>query len=142
MAAVLMCTQCGHGGYHPQLVLLDSLAKQSLIANSDIVKAIRLKLNDTQDTNKVLSDKDWEELGQTIERQYPGFKNQVAEVIKLTPFKLNACLLLKAGFSNADIGRLTQHSVEAVTSARRRMAQAAFGKKCTPSDWDSFINMI
>lgn len=117
-------------------------AKQSLIANSDIVKAIRLKLNDTQDTNKVLSDKDWEELGQTIERQYPGFKNQVAEVIKLTPFKLNACLLLKAGFSNADISRLTQHSVEAVTSARRRMAQAAFGKKCTPSDWDSFINMI
>ena len=117
-------------------------AKRSLLEDSEVVKTIRKKLNDSRDINKVLSNEVWDKLELMVEQLYPNFKNQIAEVIKLTPFKLNVCLLLKAGFSNADISRLTQHSVEAVTSARRRMAQTAFGKKCAPSDWDSYIETL
>lgn len=74
-----------------------------------------------------------------LEAFFPAFKDRIVEICKLTDFKLRLCMLIKLGFSIAEIAHLTQHSAEAVTSARRRMAQKAFGEGSTPGDWDDFI---
>jgi hypothetical protein len=81
-------------------------------------------------------------LERTVAVFYPAFKDRIVEVCKLTPFKLQVCLLLKAQFSASEIALLTQHSTEAITSVRRRMAKSAFGDDRAPIDWDSFIDSL
>lgn len=109
------------------------------IKDSDSVKAIIKTLNDPTNKNKIITPEDWNKLENSIEAFFPAFKDRIVEICKLTDFKLRLCMLIKLGFSIAEIALLTQHSAEAVTSARRRMAQKAFGEGSTPGDWDDFI---
>lgn len=112
------------------------------LAKSHIAIRIKKILNDPDNVNKLLSEDDWTELERLIERLYPDFRERILEVSKLTSFKLHICLLLKAKIAIADIALLTQHSAEAITSARRRMAQKAFGENSTPVEWDDFIKSL
>ena len=112
------------------------------IKDSNVFKDIMRVLNDPSDINKVLSDELWDELEKRILEVSPEFKTQIMDICKLTDFKYRVCLLLKANFPVANIALLTQHSAEAVTSTRRRMAQKAFGLEGTPQDWDNFIVSI
>ena len=112
------------------------------IKDSNVVKDIMRVLNDPSDINKVLSDEMWNELEKRIFEVCPDFKTQIMDICKLSDFKYHVCLLLKANISIANIALLTQHSAEAVTSTRRRMAQKAFGPEGTPQDWDNFIVSI
>ena len=116
--------------------------KEEELAKSHIAIRIKKILNDPDNVNKLLSDDDWTELERLIERLYPDFRERIFEVSKLTSFKLHICLLLKAKIAIADIALLTQHSAEAITSARRRMAQKAFGENSTPVEWDNFIKSL
>lgn len=116
--------------------------QEEALRGSDVLKRIMRVLHDSNDTNKVLSDEMWDELEKRILEVSPGFKTQIMDVCKLTDFKYHVCLLLKANLSIANIAQLTQHSTEAVTSTRRRMAKNAFGPESTPQDWDHFIATI
>jgi uncharacterized protein YxeA len=116
--------------------------KEEELAKSHIAIRIKKILNDPDNVNKLLSEDDWTELERLIERLYPDFRERILEVSKLTSFKLHICLLLKAKIAIADIALLTQHSAEAITSARRRMAQKAFGENSTPVEWDDFIKSL
>ena len=107
-----------------------------------ILKDIKKILNDHTDVNKYLSANKWDSLAAYIETAHPLFKERIAEVTKLKEFKYHVCLLVKAGFSISDIALLTQHSKEAVTSARRRMAEDAFGKSSKPHEWDDFLHSL
>lgn len=127
------------------------LASRSAIERSDkrrqllasaVVGALRKILNDPSNINKVITGEQWDELERTVAVFYPAFKDRIVEVCKLTPFKLQVCLLLKAQFSASEIALLTQHSTEAITSVRRRMAKSAFGDDRAPIDWDSFIDSL
>ena len=120
----------------------ERLSIEEKLLNTDIVKKIRMILNDPSNVNKVLCEDEWEELEHSILLYYPDFKDRIIEVCKLTSFKLHLCLLLKAKFVISEIALLTQHSAEAITSARRRMAQKAFGESCSPIDWDKFIKSL
>ena len=112
------------------------------IKDSSVFKDIMRVLNDPSDVNKLLSDQIWDELEKRILEVSPDFKTQIMDIGKLSDFKYRVCLLLKANFPVANIALLTQHSAEAVTSTRRRMAQKAFGPEGTPQDWDNFIVSI
>ena len=116
--------------------------KAERLLNSPIVNTLRKILNDPSNINKVVTNEEWEELEECVARLYPTFKDSIIEVCKLTSFKLHLCLLLKAHFSASEIALLTQHSNEAVSSARRRMAKTAFGEDRAPADWDNFVESL
>ena len=112
------------------------------IKESESVKDIVRILNDPTNKNKLVSPEEWCKLEECVESFFPSFKDRIVEICKLTDFKLHICLLIKVGFSIAEIALLTQHSAEAVTSARRRMAQKAFGEGSSPAEWDEFIHSL
>lgn len=112
------------------------------LSDSDVVKSILRVLNDPQNVNKVLPDEIWNNLEKKVLEICPSFKTQITDICKLSDFKYHVCLLLKANFSIANIAQLTQHSAEAVTSTRRRMAKKAFGPESSPQDWDNFVASI
>jgi len=120
----------------------DKSQQEIILRDSNVVKSIMRVLNDPNDVNKVLSEEIWDELEKGVLDICPSFKTQITDICKLSDFKYHVCLLLKANISIANIALLTQHSAEAVTSTRRRMAKKAFGPESTPQDWDLFIAAI
>lgn len=52
MAAVLICMQCGHGGYHPQLVLLDSLADRNADSAVSLMHRIEPMMAEADERNR------------------------------------------------------------------------------------------
>jgi tetratricopeptide (TPR) repeat protein len=120
----------------------DKSQQEIILRDSNVVKSIMRVLNDPNDVNKVLSEEIWDELEKGVLDICPSFKTQITDICKLSDFKYHVCLLLKANISIANIALLTQHSTEAVTSTRRRMAKKAFGPESTPQDWDHFIAAI
>lgn len=120
----------------------DKSQQEIILRDSSVVKSIMRVLNDPNDVNKVLSEEIWDELEKGVLDICPSFKTQITDICKLSDFKYHVCLLLKANLSIANIAQLTQHSTEAVTSTRRRMAKNAFGPESTPQDWDLFIAAI
>ncbi len=120
----------------------DKSLQEISLRDSNVVKSIMRVLNDPNDINKVLSDEMWDDLERCVLEISPNFKTQITDICKLSDFKYHVCLLLKANISIANIAQLTQHSTEAVTSTRRRMAKNAFGPESTPQDWDHFIAAI
>lgn len=85
----------------------------------------------------------WERIVEEIEMAYPNFIPTLDELpIQLSDFERKISFLTKLGFVPSDIAVLTNHSKEAVSSARRRLYKKVFGTVGTPGDWDNFILSI
>ncbi|WP_026366915.1 lipopolysaccharide assembly protein LapB [Bacteroides sp. 14(A)] len=97
----------------------------------------QLKINDR--SKRMLSDEDWKELEKLVNSTYNGFKENLYDIYNLSLFEYRVCLLIKINIQPIDIGKLTEHSKESISSTRRRLYEKVFHIKGAPKDWDDFI---
>ncbi len=105
------------------------------IETAEIVTRFRKTLSN--DSNP--SDNDWEQLDKYINQQFPGFKNVLYKLAKLSDIEYHVCLLLKCKFSPTEIAKLVNLSKSGLGNARKRLFVKAFNTDGTASDWDKFI---
>ena len=105
------------------------------IESSEIVARFRKRLFDN--TNPTIND--WDQLDKYINQQFPGFKNVLYKLAKLSEIEYQVCLLLKAKFTPTEITKLVNLSKSGLGNARKRLFVKAFKTDGTASDWDKFI---
>ena len=112
---------------------------QAVLFKSEIYLHIQgqLKINDR--SKRMLSDEDWKELEKLVNSTYNGFKENLYDIYNLSLFEYRVCLLIKINIQPIDIGKLTEHSKESISSTRRRLYEKVFHIKGAPKDWDDFI---
>ncbi len=105
------------------------------IETAEIVARFRKTLSN--DSNPF--DNDWEQLDKYINQQFPGFKNVLYKLVKLSEIEYQVSLLIKCKFSPNEIAKLIIISKSGLGNARKRLFVKAFKTDGTASDWDKFI---
>lgn len=112
---------------------------QAVLFKSEIYLHIQRQLKINDRSKRMLSDEDWKELEKLVNSTYNGFKENLYDIYNLSLFEYRVCLLIKINIQPIDIGKLTEHSKESISSTRRRLYEKVFHIKGTPKDWDDFI---
>lgn len=108
----------------------------SIIQKSEVYRLIKERtLPDSRPMNR----EDWKTLKETVNNVYDDFTEKLNRYHKLSEHELHICLLLKINMSPVEIARLTSHTKESISSARRRLYEKVFKEKGTPGKWDEFI---
>lgn len=112
---------------------------QAVLFKSEIYLHIQSQLKINDRSKRMLSDEDWKELEKLVNSTYNGFKENLYDIYNLSLFEYRVCLLIKINIQPIDIGKLTEHSKESISSTRRRLYEKVFHIKGAPKDWDDFI---
>ena len=112
---------------------------QAVLFKSEIYLHIQRQLKINDRSKRMLSDEDWKELEKWVNSTYNGFKENLYDIYNLSLFEYRVCLLIKINIQPIDIGKLTEHSKESISSTRRRLYEKVFHIKGAPKDWDDFI---
>lgn len=112
---------------------------QAVLSKSVIYLHIQRQLKINDRSKRMLSDEDWKELEKLVNSTYNGFKENLYDIYNLSLFEYRVCLLIKINIQPIDIGKLTEHSKESISSTRRRLYEKVFHIKGAPKDWDDFI---
>lgn len=112
------------------------------IEGLSVYKNIQKKLNDGYASGASLTDSEWFELDEAVNKISPNFSKKVHDLCKMSEHEYRVCLLIKVGITPTNIALLTHHSKEAITSVRRRLYYKAFGEKASPSEWDKVIRSL
>ncbi len=108
------------------------------IKASDIATRFRKVL----DKNTNPTNEDWEQLDNYINLQFPGFKNVLYNLAKLSDIEYQVCLLLKSKFSPTEIANITNRSRHTMSPLRSRLYYKLFKKQGSTHDFDEFINSL
>ena len=109
-------------------------------ATSAIRQKIDHLLSDAR--QPAMSDDDFLELEEYVDRQWPGFLHRLQEFCRLSPQERHVCLLLKTGIAPIAIAQLTAHTKQSITNTRSRLFRKTFGRTGTPAEWDAFIHSL
>lgn len=112
---------------------------QAVLFKSEIYLHIQRQLKINDRSKRMLSDEDWKKLEKLVNSTYNGFKENLYDIYNLSLFEYRVCLLIKINIQPIDIGKLTEHSKESISSTRRRLYEKVFHIKGAPKDWDDFI---
>lgn len=112
---------------------------QAVLFKSEIYLHIQRQLKINDRSKRMLSDEDWKELEKLVNSTYNGFKENLYDIYNLSLFEYRVCLLIKINIQPIDIGKLTEHSKESISSTRRRLYEKVFHIKGASKDWDDFI---
>lgn len=105
------------------------------IESSEIVIQFRKRLS--EDSNPTIND--WNQLDKYINQLFPGFKNVLYNLAKLSEIEYQVCLLLKSKFTPTEIAKLIIISKSGMSNIRKRLFVKAFKTDGTALDWDKFI---
>jgi len=89
---------------------------------------------------KKMSDEDWKELADTVEKTIPNFIPRLKN--KLNDKDYQICLLIRLGFSTSLIARLLGLSDAAISKSRKTMLKKLCGKIGKPKDFDKYVLQI
>ena len=89
---------------------------------------------------KKMSDDDWKELADTVEKTIPNFIPRLKN--KLNDKDYQICLLIRLGFSTSLIARLLGLSDAAISKSRKTMLKKLCGKIGKPKDFDKYVLQI
>lgn len=91
-------------------------------------------------SDEKLNDMDWDNLSQIVNALYPGFNEKLQLFCKeMSDYEYRVCLLVKCGFGNGEIGKLTNHEKSSVSTTRGRLYKKCFMEKGSAADFDCFI---
>ena len=122
------------------LLLFTQQAKLREDATNAIeASVVATRFHKALDENTNPTKEDWEQLDKYINQQFPGFKNVLYKLAKLSEIEYQVCLLLKAKFTPTEITKLVNLSKSGLGNARKRLFVKAFKTDGTASDWDKFI---
>ena len=115
------------------------LAEEGLFS-SDIYLHFRQQL---EEEVPHLTPQDWNDLQEQLDACYDGFTRKLHTLhLRLSSKEMQTCMLIKARFSNTEIGKLTHTSVEGVSSRRSRLYEKVFHEKKGSKEWDAFIRSL
>ena len=103
---------------------------------------IYLRIKQSLNEGRSLSENDWTELAETVDNVYNGFSEKLYSLYNMSNQDYRVSLLIKVRIQPKDIATLTAHSKESIASTRSRLYQKVFGKKGSTRDWDDFILSI
>ena len=89
---------------------------------------------------KKMSDEDWKELADTVEKAIPNFIPRLKN--KLNDKDYQICLLIRLGFTTSLIARLLGLSDAAISKSRKTMLKKLCGKIGKPKDFDKYVLQI
>lgn len=89
---------------------------------------------------KKMSDEDWKELADTVEKTIPNFIPRLKN--KLNDKDYQICLLIRLGFSTSLIARLLGLSDAEISKSRKTMLKKLCGKIGKPKDFDKYVLQI
>ena len=89
---------------------------------------------------KKMSDEDWKELADTVEKTIPNFIPRLKN--KLNDKDYQICLLIRLGFSTSLIARLLGLSDAAISKSRKTMLKKLCGKIGKPKEFDEYVLQI
>ena len=112
------------------------------IKKTAVYKYIQAK-NESPTGDTVLKETEWKEIQALINKFYPDFFQKLFGIYTFNTDYLRLCMLIKLQFSPMDIVRLTGRKKETVSSARRRLFEKIFQRKCTSiAEFDEFIRSL
>ena len=94
------------------------------------------------DMPQKITDDDWDELKNVINREYENFNQKIDSLCHPNSTDLKVCLLLKAQVEPLKIAMMVMRAKNSVSSIRSRLYQKAFGCKGSAKDWDEVINSL
>lgn len=103
---------------------------------------IYLRIKQSLNEGRSLSENDWTELAETVDNVYNGFSEKLYSLYNMSDQDYRVSLLIKVRIQPKDIATLTAHSKESIASTRSRLYQKVFGKKGSTRDWDDFVLSI
>lgn len=114
------------------------------------ISNVELTLMDSSICNKIkfievhprkkMSDEDWKELADTVEKTIPNFIPRLKN--KLNGKDYQICLLIRLGFSTSLIARLLGLSDAAISKSRKTMLKKICGKIGKPKEFDEYVLQI
>lgn len=108
-----------------------------IIKSSDLVGAINKMLTATGTPHV-----DWDRLYALYCEKLPLFEKTLRELSPLSEIEWRVCMLLKLGYQPSQIAFLTNKSVEAISSIRRRLYYKVFQQKGKAAEWDKIIEKM
>lgn len=111
------------------------------IENTELHKKI-VKQRENSETI-CLSDDEWKEMARIVDSIYPAFTFRLHQFYpKIKQHEYRVSLALKFGLHANEIADATNHSRQAISSARSRLFEKVMGKKGVAADWDQFIQSL
>ena len=86
-----------------------------------------------------LTDEQWEELGDMVDRAYGDFTQALFSIHKLSDIELHVCYLLKLGIPLTDVANMLNRSRSAITHLRSRLYEKLTGHPGTATDLDKLL---
>lgn len=117
---------------------LNDYDKNSSSELADIYNIIKNRL----DTQKNISQKEWDEVDDLLEKVYPCFKDKLYAIDNLKTMDYRVCVLTKLGFSNSDIAVLINRSASATSIKRGKLYNKLTCKNGTAKNFDEFIKSL
>lgn len=113
-------------------------ATRARLASTDICAIMR----DYIKKGKVMVDREWDLLDETINREVENFKSNLYGYYAISRHEYHVCLLLRAGIPPKDMAGLLGCTTSAVSKARKRLQEKFFSDSGTAKDFDNFINSL
>ena len=108
------------------------------IESSEII--IRFRDILAKNTNPTIED--WNNLENYINLQFPGFKEVLYNLTKLSEIEYHVCLLIKSKFTPNEIATITNRSRFSMSSIRTRLYYKMFKEKGSTHDFDEFLSSL
>lgn len=96
-------------------------------------------INDNLAQGKPASEDNWHELDKWMDENLPTFKTKLTSLSKISNIEYKICLLIKLGYTPAEIANLVCRAESSVTMSRKRLYMKIFKKKGKAEDLDKFI---
>ena len=125
-------------------ILLDSLSVKDsgCEAQAPLVPDMKVRLHELLDREKVIEQKDWLDLLDYMDINYPGFMMKLNSLAKFNISEKYIFVLRKINFSNKEIAKLLSKTPQSVSTTRARAYKKVTGKDGRPEDMDKILELL
>ena len=125
-------------------ILLDSLSLKDsgCEAKAPLVPEMKVRLQELLDREKVIEQKDWLDLLDYMDINYPGFMMKLNSLAKFNISEKYIFVLRKMNFSNKEIAKLLSKTPQSVSTTRARAYKKVTGKDGRPEDMDKILELL
>ncbi|MDE7379276.1 MAG: tetratricopeptide repeat protein [Paraprevotella sp.] len=92
--------------------------------------------------DKVIMRMEWEELDRMINREIPGFRDNLYSYYTISSHEYHVCMLIRLDISPKDMAGLLGCTPSAVSKVRKRLQEKFFSDSGTAKDFDNFIHSL
>ncbi len=125
-------------------ILLDSLSLKDSGSEAKVplVPDMKVRLQELLDREKVIKQKDWLDLLDYMDINYPGFMMKLNSLAKFNISEKTIFILRKLDFSNKEIAQLLSKTPQSVSTTRTRAYKKVTGKDGRPEDMDKILELL